>query len=410
MFSSMHNTETVPEGPTDMPVLQDMINDIRESSPFYAQTSSRSLSADDLLLNEALAFTDSTENNESSSIDVTDASSEKSSESLVDGLMSSSKCISLALNNQTPSVAPVYSIQSVESKPVQPISSPQTGTVEPIVIPPPEPVTTNAKVSPQKPHIMISYNRSCQEMCQRIRNNLKALKYIVWMDIYDMRNNFIDGMAKAIGNSYIVLMCLNQKYDRSFWCRKEAEDICIKQIKFIPCFMEDPYTPDSWLALLLGANIRIDFSNNDKFDESFKDLIKQISFIEEELATNPRESAPPTPTIVISPNSTIETFDTILHNFKTWVEDNRDNLKRFNRKQSARLINELIQSLEHDQSTSDDENKRELLQQLLSTTSQNQTDLLPRIVYSLAGSNLLAIKGLIFIMALWAVRVVFNKN
>ncbi len=40
------------------------------------------------------------------------------------------------------------------------------------------------------------------------------------MDVYDMPNNFIDGMAKAIRNSYIVLLCINQNYDESFWCRK----------------------------------------------------------------------------------------------------------------------------------------------------------------------------------------------
>jgi hypothetical protein len=40
------------------------------------------------------------------------------------------------------------------------------------------------------------------------------------MDVYDMPNNFIDGMAKAIRNSYIVLLCINRQYDDSFWCKK----------------------------------------------------------------------------------------------------------------------------------------------------------------------------------------------
>ncbi len=40
------------------------------------------------------------------------------------------------------------------------------------------------------------------------------------MDVYDMRDNFIDGMAKAIRNSYIVLMCINRNYDGSYWCKK----------------------------------------------------------------------------------------------------------------------------------------------------------------------------------------------
>lgn len=48
----------------------------------------------------------------------------------------------------------------------------------------------------------------------------QELRYKVWMDVYDMPDNFIDGMAKAIRNSYIVLLCINRQYDDSFWCRK----------------------------------------------------------------------------------------------------------------------------------------------------------------------------------------------
>ncbi len=69
----------------------------------------------------------------------------------------------------------------------------------------------------------------------------------------------------------------------------EAKDVAIKQINFIPCFMEEPYSPEDWLAFIIGSNTRIDFSNIDKFDDSFKALIKQITIIEERLAINPRK-------------------------------------------------------------------------------------------------------------------------
>ncbi len=69
----------------------------------------------------------------------------------------------------------------------------------------------------------------------------------------------------------------------------EAKDVAIKQINFIPCFMEEPYPPEDWLAFIIGSNTRIDFSKIDKFDDSFKELIKQITFIEERLSTNPRK-------------------------------------------------------------------------------------------------------------------------
>lgn len=46
------------------------------------------------------------------------------------------------------------------------------------------------------------------------------------MDVYDMHDNFIDGMAKAIRNSYIVLICINRQYDSSYWCKKGMKINC----------------------------------------------------------------------------------------------------------------------------------------------------------------------------------------
>jgi hypothetical protein len=98
-----------------------------------------------------------------------------------------------------------------------------------------------------------------------------------------------------------------------------------------------------------------------------------------------------------------------MRNFKTWVEDNRHDLKRLNRKQSSQLINQLIEGLHSENNTPGDENKQQLLQQLLSSTSQDPNELLPRLIHSLKTPNPM-VRGLLFIMALWAVRVVFKKN
>ena len=113
---------------------------------------------------------------------------------------------------------------------------------------------------------------------------------------------------------------------------------------------------------------------------------------------------------MVTTNPTATTVDAVMRNFKTWVEANRDNLKRFNRKQSAQLIQQLIEGLETDSNTLDDGNKKELLQQLLSSTSRDQNELFPQLIHNLSISNYPMIKGLLFIMALWAVRVVYKKN
>ena len=98
-----------------------------------------------------------------------------------------------------------------------------------------------------------------------------------------------------------------------------------------------------------------------------------------------------------------------MRNFKTWVEDNRQNLKRLNRNQSTELINQLIHGLQSDNNTPDDEKKKELLQQLLRSTSRDPSDVVSRLIDSLTTPDPM-VKGLLFIVALWAVRVIFKKN
>ncbi|CAF1545704.1 unnamed protein product [Adineta ricciae] len=370
-------------------------------------------SKDNIRVNNAILCGTSAEAEEScrgtNDIDSPRTSNEGEIENLVESVNSAAKCLSCELSDSTPP-----DLSPSQTQPAEPLSTvntsePQTVTAQPTVASPAvsQPVTTNQL---RKPHIMISYNRSCQKTCEEIRKHLRSLKYIVWMDVYDMRNNFIEGMAQAIADSYIVLMCLNHNYDQSFWCQKEAERISIKQIKFIPCIMEDNYIPSERMSLLLGANIKINFSDTNQFNESFQNLRQQITYIEEELATSPRQTPPPTPTAQIAPNTTAQTCDNILRSFKTWVEDNRDALKRCDQNQSIRLINELIQGLDDGQNTSDSENKCELLQKVLSTTSGNQSNLVSQLINSINNSCRLAINVILTIMVLWAVKTVFNKN
>jgi len=99
-----------------------------------------------------------------------------------------------------------------------------------------------------------------------------------------------------------------------------------------------------------------------------------------------------------------------MRNFKTWVEENRHILKQSNRKQSSELIHQLIQALQSDDNTIEDKNKKELLQQLLAANLQEQSQLLSRLSYNLTTLDFPLINSLLFIMALWAVRIVFKKK
>lgn len=76
-----------------------------------------------------------------------------------------------------------------------------------------------ASSQPLKRHIMISYNRSSRTMCQRIYDGLIERNYKVWMDLTDMADDILVSMARAVENSYIVLLCINQQYYESDYCR-----------------------------------------------------------------------------------------------------------------------------------------------------------------------------------------------
>ncbi|CAF0804708.1 unnamed protein product [Rotaria sp. Silwood1] len=155
----------------------------------------------------------------------------------------------------------------------------------------PKPTTyiTTAGYQQPKRHIMISYNRSSRETCQKIYDRLVERNYKVWMDLTDMGDDILVSMARAVENSYIVLLCINQKYYESDYCRLEAEYAAENRVKFIPCLMEKSFRAESWLGIIKGSNVHIDFSSPEDFDESLEELIRQITFVEKKLSLQPRK-------------------------------------------------------------------------------------------------------------------------
>ncbi|CAF3216655.1 unnamed protein product [Rotaria socialis] len=145
----------------------------------------------------------------------------------------------------------------------------------------------------KKRHIMISYNRSSTKMVRKIYNRLLENKYIVWMDKVNMGDDILVSMANAVENSYIVLLCINQHYYESHYCRLEVEYAAEKRIKFIPCLMEKSFRAESWLGIIKGSSLHVDFSSNAEFNGSSNELIRLITNIAKQLCLNPRRT--PTP-------------------------------------------------------------------------------------------------------------------
>jgi len=331
----------------------------------------------------------------------------------------------------------------------QPVAQ-ATKNTEPSVIPKAQSRTTNEVRTPvMKRHIMISYNQSCRPTCKKIYDRLVEQNYKVWMDMTDMFDNILSGMAQAVENSYIVLLCINQQYFESGYCRLEAEYAAENRIKFIPCLMEKDFRAQNWLGIIKGANMHVDFSSTENFDTSFDELIRQIDFVERQLSLRPRRTPAPGPTInpmkiatqrnssSAPSNSTIDVnsrrFDAIIREYKDSIQKKTLHLNRLKRSELADLVVKLRQELFSetsqvisDSERSDDEDEKQksdenYLPELL-RRSLDQNEVLLRLVDRLTTLQTAPIhrqthldfdgiiKVILAVMLLWTLNILCQKE
>ncbi|CAF0790448.1 unnamed protein product [Adineta steineri] len=165
-------------------------------------------------------------------------------------------------------------------------------------------------------HIMISYNRSVTAMCLKIRDRLKSLHYNVWLDVDNINGGVLESMAQAVENSSIVLICMNEQYKQSYYCRLEAEYATELRKPCIPCLMQPRFRPYGWLGIIKGAKIHVDFATS-PFEEAFALLIREIETIRRDIMmknnNNTQDKTPPPlyhqPSIGYSPIYNSNTID-----------------------------------------------------------------------------------------------------
>ncbi|CAF1375035.1 unnamed protein product, partial [Rotaria sordida] len=133
-------------------------------------------------------------------------------------------------------------------------------------------------------HIMISYHHdSSHTIAETLRTQLRMIGYNVWMDRNDLHGSIHGGMAAAVENSFIVLFCINHEYFNSEFCEKEVKYTDKIHMNFIPCLLEAGYQPRSWLGVIIGDQLYIDFSPPNNFATAFEELIAEIKAIENRL-------------------------------------------------------------------------------------------------------------------------------
>ena len=139
-------------------------------------------------------------------------------------------------------------------------------------------------------HIMISYNMASRELCLKIKEKLEACGFKIWIDVNDIHGSSLDSMARAIENSFCVLMCVTEKYRQSVNCQAEAQYAFRMNKKIIPLIMQSGYeTVQGWLGIIMGDKIYINFIEFD-FDECIEKIKHEIEISNFKSKTNQEEN------------------------------------------------------------------------------------------------------------------------
>ncbi|CAL1539186.1 unnamed protein product [Lymnaea stagnalis] len=173
-------------------------------------------------------------------------------------------------------------IQSVHRLP--PISpgrrSPQDFPQNPM---PPDPI------GPRDPqHIFISYCHADKEIVLRLYKSLKLKGYNIWIDEENMGGNLLDGMAQAVSDSWVVLLCISSKYQDSKHCRTEAEHTFATRKEYMIIKLHEKFQPSGWLAPLFGAKKYYDFSGGIPYDKILKKLIDELEAVKKRVNKVPK--------------------------------------------------------------------------------------------------------------------------
>lgn len=133
--------------------------------------------------------------------------------------------------------------------------------------------------------IMISYDVTDEIKCKILNNELKKQQYKTWIDTDNQDANLINGMADAIENSDLIIVCYSLSYKESSICRYEAEYARKLGKPIIFLKTQQGFNPSGWLSSIIDRSSDvIDFMKTDK--NSLKEALSLIDKKIEENVTN----------------------------------------------------------------------------------------------------------------------------
>ena len=123
--------------------------------------------------------------------------------------------------------------------------------------------------------IMISYSHKDQQICKQVYNELIRAGYRIWIDFDQMHGNVMDAMAQAIEQSDAIIMCMSEHYQRSNFCRAEAQYAFQRKLKMVPILLQKHYKPSGWLSFLVSQLFYVDFIKYE-FPKAIEMLFKEL--------------------------------------------------------------------------------------------------------------------------------------
>ena len=136
--------------------------------------------------------------------------------------------------------------------------------------------------------VMLSYEWRMQSQVLRLRDELMAQGFTVWMDVDRMMGSTLEAMAIAIEQSDAIIMCVTHRYKESQACRTEAEYAYTKKKPMIPVMLEKNYDADGWLGIIMGSKLYYNMHTIDEMQASLPGLVGEVRKVQQ---TSPAGSA-----------------------------------------------------------------------------------------------------------------------
>eukprot|EP01048_Picozoa_sp_COSAG05_P005418 COSAG05_NODE_321_length_11453_cov_62.107539_2_plen_2300_part_00 len=104
-------------------------------------------------------------------------------------------------------------------------------------------------------HVMLSYNWDHQPTIKRINTALKRRDYAVWIDIEKMQGSTVEAMSAAVEDCAVMCYGISKAYKESTNCRMEAQYAFQQQKDMVPLMLEEGYSANGWLGMMLGVRL-----------------------------------------------------------------------------------------------------------------------------------------------------------